>query len=89
MKILSKLLLLSIIFHSYAFANSTINCLTPKTARKYRTLCKNVIDPMKFKSGEMRTLNCTEDLGDGYDVGICEQVNINEQHRMKQGAFKK
>jgi hypothetical protein len=83
------LILISLFASSHVFASSVINCLTTSTARKYRTLCAKVIDPMKFKTGELSTTNCIGGLGDGYEVGICEHVNIDEQLRMKQDMLVK
>jgi hypothetical protein len=89
MNFLIKLLILLSVDHSNAFASSTINCVTKKTALKYRTLCKSIIDPMKFKNGEMSVLNCASELGDGYEASICEKVNLNDQLRMKKENQKK
>lgn len=68
---------------SFATHAVTLNCLNPQTQKKFKTRCSKVLDPMKFKRGERSYVNCVGDLEDGYQVGICEKVNLNWQQKAK------
>jgi len=54
--------------------------------KKQRALCRSVIDPMKAKRNEFQKLDCLGELEDGYQVGICEKVDLKEQARLSQLA---
>lgn len=60
-----------------------VNCLDHKIQKNYKTLCRSILDPIKFKAKQKKTINCTDDLEDGYTVGICEKISLAEQKKMR------
>lgn len=64
-------------------ASDSVNCLDPKVAPAHSALCKEVVDPMKAERGEISVLDCSDELEDGYEAGICGAVSPSQQTSLK------
>lgn len=73
---------------AHAAKTHSIDCLSKNLSPDRKVFCSHVIDPMKAKRGELYVLDCTKELGDGYELGICKTADAVEQANLRPDSLR-